>query len=87
MKNQMKKVSIVLFAFCFFISCKKDDAAFLEEIRKELLEERQRQLASGRVPGDAVDNSWDERGPTNVGGRTRSIMFDPNLVFLSASKF
>ena len=50
----------------------------LEEIRKELLEERQRQLASGRVPGDAVDNSWDERGPTNVGGRTRAIMFDPN---------
>ncbi len=50
----------------------------LEEIRKELLEDRQRQLASGRVPGDAVDNSWDERGPTNVGGRTRAIMFDPN---------
>jgi hypothetical protein len=35
MKNQMKKVSIVLFAFCFLISCKKDDAAFLEEIRKD----------------------------------------------------
>ena len=50
----------------------------LEVIRKELLEERQRLLASGRVPGDAVDNSWVERGPTNVGGRTRAIMFDPN---------
>ena len=50
----------------------------LEVIRKELLVERQRLLASGRVPGDAVDNSWVERGPTNVGGRTRAIMFDPN---------
>ena len=50
----------------------------LEVIRKELLDERQRLLASGRVPGDAVDNSWVERGPTNVGGRTRAIMFDPN---------
>ena len=35
MKNQMKKVSIVLFAFCFLISCKKNDTAFLEEIRKD----------------------------------------------------
>jgi hypothetical protein len=50
----------------------------LEIIRKDLLLERQRILASGRVPGDAVDNSWVERGPTNVGGRTRAIMFDPN---------
>ena len=50
----------------------------LEVIRREILDERQRILASGRVPGDAVDNSWVERGPTNVGGRTRAIMFDPN---------
>ena len=27
-------------------------------------------LSSGRVPGDAVDNGWQERGPNNVGGRT-----------------
>jgi len=50
----------------------------IEVIRKNVLEERQRILATGRVPGDAVDNSWVERGPTNVGGRTRAIMFDPN---------
>lgn len=50
----------------------------LAVIRKQLLEDRQRILATGRVPGDAVDNSWVERGPTNVGGRTRAIMFDPN---------
>jgi photosystem II stability/assembly factor-like uncharacterized protein len=34
--------------------------------------------ASARVPGDATDNNWVSRGPDNVGGRTRAIMFDPN---------
>lgn len=34
MKTQMKKISIVLLAVCFLISCKKDDA-FLEEVRKD----------------------------------------------------
>ena len=33
---------------------------------------------SSRVPGDASDNLWVERGPTNVGGRTRVLLFDPN---------
>ena len=46
----------------------------LPEIKRERLEA----LANGRVPGDAMDNGWDERGPNNVGGRTRAIMFDPN---------
>lgn len=31
-----------------------------------------------RVPGDEPDNSWVERGPNNVGGRTRALLFDPN---------
>ncbi len=31
-----------------------------------------------RVPGDGTDNPWIERGPDNVGGRTRAIIFDPN---------
>lgn len=31
-----------------------------------------------RAPGDANDNLWTERGPNNVGGRTRAILFDPN---------
>ncbi len=30
-----------------------------------------------RVPGENT-NSWEERGPDNVGGRTRAIMYDPN---------
>jgi hypothetical protein len=34
-------------------------------------------LESGRVPGDGMDNQWVERGPNNVGGRTRALMFAP----------
>ena len=47
-------------------------------IRKNLAAERKNTILAGRVPGDAVDNLWVERGPTNVGGRTRAVMFDPN---------
>lgn len=47
-------------------------------LQKQLLEQRKNDLLAGRVPGDAVDNGWVERGPNNVGGRTRAIMFDPN---------
>jgi hypothetical protein len=38
----------------------------------------QNQNNYARSPGDAVDNSWVNRGPNNVGGRTRAVMFDPN---------
>ena len=31
-----------------------------------------------RAPGDGTDNAWVERGPNNVGGRTRTVFFDPN---------
>lgn len=34
-------------------------------------------LVSGRVPGDGMDNQWVERGPNNVGGRTRALIFAP----------
>lgn len=54
----------------------KPDTQNLVELRKKLLKERE-ELA-GRTPGDGVDNNWIERGPTNVGGRTRAVMFDPN---------
>jgi subtilisin-like proprotein convertase family protein len=33
---------------------------------------------SAKNPGDAVSNSWEERGPNNIGGRTRVVLFDPN---------
>lgn len=50
----------------------------LELIKNRLEKETIDLLASGRVPGDASNNNWIERGPTNVGGRVRAIMFDPN---------
>lgn len=30
------------------------------------------------IPGDGINNSWVERGPNNVAGRVRTLMFDPN---------
>lgn len=33
-----------------------------------------------RVPGDGEDNAWEERGPNNVGGRTKLVLFDPNVM-------
>ncbi|MGB1210242.1 MAG: thrombospondin type 3 repeat-containing protein [Lacinutrix venerupis] len=50
----------------------------LKQIKENQIAKREAFLASARVPGDAIDNSWIERGPNNVGGRTRAIMFDPN---------
>lgn len=50
----------------------------LKTIRENLINERSFSLATGRTPGDATDNQWIERGPNNVGGRTKAIMFDPN---------
>lgn len=49
----------------------------LFQIREELARERANAIAQGRNPGDAADNPWVERGPNNVGGRVRAIMFDP----------
>lgn len=48
----------------------------LEMIRKQLKKQREDLIAQGRVPGDGA-SAWIERGPNNVGGRTRAIMFDP----------
>ncbi|WP_395048209.1 PA domain-containing protein [Flavobacterium sp.] len=42
-------------------------------IRAEL--ERARQTS--RITGDDVANPWLERGPNNVGGRTKALIFDP----------
>jgi hypothetical protein len=49
----------------------------LEALRIQL-EQEQRNGSLNRTPGDGIDNSWIERGPTNVAGRTRAVMFDPN---------
>ncbi|KGL62829.1 glycoside hydrolase, GH74 family [Polaribacter sp. Hel1_85] len=45
------------------------------ELQKELIQKNNYQ---SRTPGDASDNMWINRGPNNVGGRTRALMFDPN---------
>ncbi|WP_066223437.1 PA domain-containing protein [Formosa haliotis] len=50
----------------------------LAVIQKELIAKRNSDLAQGRVPGDASNNNWVERGPNNIGGRTRALIFDPN---------
>ena len=48
--------------------------------KRELLK-LQEQLNANRLakkaPGD-TDNAWEERGPDNIGGRTRVVLFDPN---------
>lgn len=50
----------------------------LQFLRDSIIKLKKSIILSGRVPGDAMDNGWIERGPNNVGGRTRAIMFDPN---------
>jgi len=50
----------------------------LELLRQKLEKQRNEDLTTFRAPGDGIDNSWIERGPTNVGGRTRAVIFDPN---------
>lgn len=43
-----------------------------------LQEQLKNEVRAQRVPGDANDNAWVERGPNNIGGRTRALLFDPN---------
>lgn len=50
----------------------------LKAIKKQMNELRIESNVLGRISGDAADNAWVERGPDNVGGRTRAVMFDPN---------
>lgn len=51
----------------------KLDDGNLTLLREQLIQQRQTE----RNPGE-VGNEWVERGPNNIGGRTRVIMFDPN---------
>lgn len=43
----------------------------------KLQEQLKNRALFAKVPGEN-DNIWQERGPNNIGGRTRAIMFDPN---------
>jgi gliding motility-associated-like protein len=44
----------------------------------QLQEKLSKQNLLRRAPGDTDTNPWIERGPNNVGGRTRTLLFDPN---------
>jgi hypothetical protein len=46
------------------------------QLQKELL---QKQNNLSKPPGDYIGNKWISRGPNNVAGRTRALMFDPNV--------
>ena len=47
---------------------------------RKYADQRRKELASRFTPnGTPIPGvTWDERGPDNVGGRTRALMFDPN---------
>ncbi len=49
------------------------DDGELTLLREQLIEDR----LLGRSPGENT-NAWEERGPNDIGGRTRAILFDPN---------
>lgn len=49
------------------------------EPHKVFATQKNRASLSRRAPGDGdVTNDWVDRGPNNVGGRTRALLFDPN---------
>lgn len=49
------------------------DYGQLTILREQLMQQR----ALNRNPGEA-GNDWEERGPNDIGGRTRALWFDPN---------
>ncbi|GHA48397.1 hypothetical protein GCM10007103_31590 [Salinimicrobium marinum] len=49
----------------------------IHQLQKELAAKRRNKTAL-KAPGQDGDVAWEERGPTNVGGRTRVLLFDPN---------
>ncbi|SUZ86092.1 uncharacterized protein METZ01_LOCUS38946 [marine metagenome] len=50
----------------------------LFELQYELRKNRFNSKKSPLVPGESSEMKWKERGPGNVGGRTKGLMFDPN---------
>ena len=48
------------------------------EIQEELRNKRLNKARASIVPGESAVDKWYERGPNNVGGRTKAMMFDPN---------
>lgn len=50
----------------------------LYEVQKKLNSQYNNSVLAPVVPGETEVSKWIERGPNNVGGRTRGLMFDPN---------
>lgn len=55
----------------------KKNYATIESTKLEI-EKRIKNFKSARINSAVQGINWVERGPNNVGGRTRAIMFDPN---------
>ncbi len=49
----------------------------VRELHEQLVKARQRKNYN-KSPGDSDKHPWISRGPNNVGGRTRVLLFDPN---------
>jgi len=50
----------------------------LFELQYDLKQNRIKSVRSNSVPGESDEMKWSSRGPNNVGGRTKGMMFDPN---------
>ena len=50
----------------------------LIKLQDKIIESRILSKKSPSVPGESAAMKWNERGPNNVGGRTKGMMFDPN---------
>lgn len=48
----------------------------VQELHEKLMKRRENR-SSQKAPGKDKINKWFERGPSNVGGRTRVLLFDP----------
>ena len=56
----------------------KPDIDDLFEIQYKLKESNEVDVRAFTVPGESEEMKWISRGPYNVGGRTKGLMFDPN---------
>jgi hypothetical protein len=50
----------------------------LKIVRDRMRQQRAQNLQSAFVQALPSAQNWTERGPSNIGGRTRALMFDPN---------
>lgn len=50
----------------------------VRELHESLLRQRRSGKSNYKSPGDSEAHPWISRGPNNVGGRTRVLLFDPN---------